>query len=471
MSTTTGIGTSDRPLRVAIVGSGPAGFYAAIALQKQTRCEVRIDILDCLPTPFGLVRGGVAPDHPKIKTVTRVYEKCAVTPGCRFLGNVRLGTDVEVADLRGHYHQIVYAVGNERARSMGIPGEELTGCTPATVFVGWYNAHPDHADAQFDWNSERVVVVGNGNVAVDVARILSKTREELEQTDIADHALEKLAASRVREVIMLGRRGPVQAAFTPAEMKELTELPGVDIVVDPSELELDPGSRAALEEASPKSSARRNYEILSAAAGTSPSRPRSIRFRFCESPVELLGDDSGRVRGIRLVRNELAPDDAGVLRPRPTDVFTDLEVDWVFPAIGYQDRPIPGVPFDERRRLIANVDGRVCDPSSREPKPGQYVVGWAKSGPQGLIGMHKAASASVVELMLQDLESGIITGVGEIDDSAILEFLDARGVRYVTWDDWKRIDAAEVQRGQSRGAPRSKFCQIPEMLEVLNRQT
>jgi len=468
MTTNTRIGTGDRPLRVAVVGSGPAGFYAAIALQKQTRYEVRIDIFDCLPTPFGLVRGGVAPDHPKIKTVTRVYEKSATAAGCRFFGNVRLGRDIEVPDLAGHYHQIVYAVGNERARSLGIPGEELTGCTPATVFVGWYNAHPDHADARFDWNSERVAVVGNGNVAVDVARILSKTREELEQTDIADHALEKLAESRVREVIMLGRRGPVQAAFTSAELKELTELPDVDIRVDASEIELDPASRAVLEQASANSNARRNYDLLSQAAGSSGSRPRSIRFRFCESPVELLGDDKGRVRGIRLVRNELAPDEAGVLRPRPTEVFTDLAVDWVFPAIGYQDRPIPGVPFDARRRLIANVDGRVCDPESGEPIPGQYVVGWAKSGPQGLIGMHKAASARVVDLMLQEIESGTVAEIGSIGDSSIVEFLDTRGVRYVTWEDWKRIDAAEVERGERRGAPRSKFSRVSEMLQVLD---
>ena len=468
MSTKSTIGTEGQPLRVAVVGAGPAGFYAALALQKQTRVQVRIDLFDCLPTPFGLVRGGVAPDHPKIKTVTRIYEKCAATPGCRFFGNVRLGRDIEVRDLEGHYHQIVYAVGNERARSMGIPGEELTGCTPATVFVGWYNAHPDHADAEFDWSSRRVAVVGNGNVAVDVARILVKTREELEQTDIADHALEKLGQSQVREVIMLGRRGPVQAAFTPAEMKELTELGDVDICVDPSEIDLDPASRAVLEQSSPKSGARRNYEILSRVAGKTPSRPRSIRFRFCESPVELLGDENRRVRGVRLVRNELAPDDAGVLRPRPTQVFSDLEVDWVFPSIGYEDRPIPGVPFDERRRLIANVDGRVTDPASRQPIPGQYVVGWAKSGPQGLIGMHKAASAEVVGLMLDDLAAGSVTELGSIADDSIVEFLQAQGVRFVTWDDWKRIDEAEVERGRSRGAPRSKFARVAEMLELLD---
>ena len=461
------IGTKDSPLRVAVIGSGPSGFYAAAALLKQQDHDIRVDVFDRLPTPYGLVRGGVAPDHQKIKTVTRVYEKSALATGFRYFGHVELGRDIQVRDLVPRYHQIVYAVGNENDRRMGIPGESFIGCTPATVFVGWYNAHPDYREAGFDWNSKRIAVVGNGNVAVDVARILAKGRDELARTDIADYALEALDRSKVEEIVMLGRRGPVQAAFTPAELKELAELEAAAMCVDPSELVLDPESSADLEAASPRSKARRNYEILSRTAYEGSRDPRRIRLRFLVSLVAILGDEHNRVRRIRLEKNRLVRDQSGSLRARGTGAFEELEVDWIFVSIGYEGRRIAGIPFDEKRGAIANVDGRVCNPSTDEVVPNQYVVGWAQSGPKGLIGMHKAASAAVVKLMLEDVAAGSLRTASVIDEDSITRFLDDGGVRYVTFDEWKIINDAEVERGKRREAPRVKFSQIPEMLDVL----
>lgn len=462
------IGTKDNPLRVAVIGSGPSGFYAALALLKQEDYEIRVDVFDRLPTPYGLVRGGVAPDHQKIKTVTRVYEKSALAAGFRYFGHVELGRDIQVRDLLAHYHQIVYAVGNENDRRMGIPGESFVGCTPATVFVGWYNAHPDYRGAGFDWNSRRIAVVGNGNVAVDVTRILAKGHDELARTDIADYALEALDRSRVEEIVMLGRRGPVQAAFTPAELEELTGLESADLCVDAPELDLDSESRADLEAASPRSNARRNYEILCRTAHAEPKRRKRIRLRFQVSPVAILGDERNRVRRIRLEKNRLVRDQHGSLRARGTGEFEDMDVDWVFVSIGYEGRRIAGIPFDEKRGAVANVDGRVCDASTEEIVPNQYVVGWAKSGPQGLIGMHKAASAAVVKLMLEDVAAGSLAEALPVDGDSITRFMKDRGVRYVTFDDWRTIDAAEVERGKRREAPRVKFSQIPEMLDVLD---
>jgi ferredoxin--NADP+ reductase len=469
MATDSKIGTEDSPLRVAVIGSGPSGFYAASALLKQNDHAVWVDVFDRLPTPYGLVRGGVAPDHQKIKTVTRVFEKSALRAGFRYFGHVELGRDVQVRDLLPHYHQIVYAVGNEDDRRMGIPGEYLIGCTPATVFVGWYNAHPDYRNARFDWNSKRIAVVGNGNVAVDVARILAKGHDELARTDIADYALEALDRSQAEEIVMLGRRGPLQAAFTPAELQELAELESAALCVGSSELELDPESRAELEAASPRSNARRNYEILSRTAFVAPKDRKHIRLRFLVSPVEIVGDEQGRARRIRLEKNRLVRDRSGSLRARGTGEFEALEVDWVFVSIGYEGRRIAGIPFDEERGAIANVEGRVCDASTKEVVPNQYVVGWAKSGPRGLIGMHKAASAAVVKLMLEDVAAGSLKEASPIDGDSITRFLDNREVRYVTFDDWKIIDAAEVARGKRREAPRVKFSQIPEMLDALEK--
>jgi ferredoxin--NADP+ reductase len=445
-------------MRVAIIGSGPAGFYAAEALLRRTDAPIDLDLFDRLPTPYGLVRGGVAPDHPKIKSVTRVFASTAARPTFRFLGNVRLGHDVTVEDLRRHYHQLVYATGNETDRRLGIPGEGIVRSTPATVFVGWYNGHPDYRRARFDLSVPRVAVVGNGNVAVDVARILLRTPAELERTDIAAHALAALRESRVREVFMLGRRGPAQAAFTPAELEELGKLEDADPIVDPADLPA-PGAGEG----------RGNLEILRDFAARTP-RPgtRRLHFRFLVSPVQVLADADGGVAGLELERNRLEPRADGSLVAAGTGVRETLEVGMVLPAVGYAADRIPGVPYDEKRRIIANDDGRVIDPATGARIPNEYVVGWARSGPQGLIGEHKKASAQVVAHMAEDAAGAAARPLPPRD--AIDAVLRERGVRFVTFDDWKRLDEVEIARGARRGAPRDKLTDVAAMLEVLGQE-
>jgi ferredoxin--NADP+ reductase len=442
-------------MRVAIVGSGPAGFYAAEALLRRADVGVEVDVFDRLPTPYGLVRGGVAPDHQKIKTVARVFAATAARPSFRFLGNVQLGSDVQVEDLRRHYHQILYATGNEADRRLGIPNEGIDRCTPASVFVGWYNGHPDYRNARIDLSVRRVAVVGNGNVAVDAARILLRTRAELERTDVAGHALETLKGSAVREVHLLGRRGPEQAAFTPSELKELGELEDADPVVDPSELAgCAPGEPGG------------NVEILRAFAARAP-RPgaRRLHLRFLVSPTEILAGADGGVSGIALERNRLEARPDGTVAARGTGVIERLDVDMVVPAIGYAADRIPGVPYDEKARIVANRDGRVVDPATGAVVPNEYVAGWARTGPQGLIGEHKRASAHVVGHMIADgtgLESRPLPPRDAID-----ALLRERGVKLVSFDDWKQLDDVEVARGARRGAPRDKIVDVGAMLEIL----
>jgi ferredoxin--NADP+ reductase len=444
-------------MRVAIIGSGPAGFYAAEALLKRTDAKVDVDLFDRLPTPYGLVRGGVAPDHQKIKAVTRVFAATAARPTFRFLGNVQLGRDVTVEELRRHYHQIVYATGNEGDRRLGIPGEGIDRCTPAAVFVGWYNGHPDYRNARIDLSVERVAVVGNGNVALDVARILLRTREELAKTDIAAHALEALRESRVREVFVLGRRGPNQAAFTPGELEELGEMEDAQAVVDPAQLA--DGAVAGEE------SRKGNLELLRSFA-SQPIREdgRKLHLRFLVSPTEILGDSRGGVSGVVLERNRLETRPDGSIAARGTGEFDVLDVGMVLPAVGFAADPIPGVPHDDRARIVSNRDGRVVD-ASGAVVPGEYVVGWARSGPQGLIGEHKRASAHVVEHMIAD-------GAGlEARELPPREAIDAvirqRGVKLVSFADWKQLDDVEVARGARRGAPRDKIVDVGAMLEIL----
>lgn len=445
-------------MRVAIIGSGPAGFYAAEALLKRANPVVDVDMFDRLPTPYGLVRGGVAPDHQKIKSVSRVFASTAARPTFRFLGNVQLGRDVTVEDLRRHYHQIVYATGNEADRRLGIPGEGIWRCTPASVFVGWYNGHPDYRKAMIDLSVRRVAVVGNGNVAVDVARILLRTPAELERTDVAAHALEALRESRVREVWMLGRRGPAQAAFTPPEVRELDALTDADPVVDPAEL-------AGLPEGEPGG----NLEVLRSFVARRP-RPdtKRLHLRFLVSPIEILADAGGGVAGVVLERNRLETRPDGSVVARGTGRTEVLEVGMVLPAVGYAAYRIPGVPYDERTRTIANEDGRLVDPSTRAAIPNEYVVGWARSGPRGLIGEHKKASAHVVEHMLADAAGRELPPLPPRD--AIVGVLRARGVRLVSFTDWKQLDEIEVARGARRGAPRDKIVDVEAMLRILGKE-
>lgn len=463
-------GTEDQPLRVAIVGAGPAAFYAADYLIKQDDLSVEIDMFDRLPTPFGLVRGGVAPDHQNIKNVARIFHKTALNPGFRFFGNVEFGTDIFLEDLRSHYHQIFYATGAQTDRSLGIPGEDLEGSHSATEFVAWYNGHPDYRHLKFDLSAENVVVVGVGNVAVDVARILCRTHEELARTDIADYALDALRQSNVQNVYMLGRRGPLQAAFTPPEVKELGEMEDADVVVRPDEAGLDPLSAEDLD-ASDRNT-RRNVEIVQEFAARRPEgKPKRLHIRFLVSPVEILGDESGGVAGVRLVRNELYRNEQGRLRPRATDIVEEIDVQLVFRSVGYQGVPLPDVPFNEDWHVILNERGRVLDPATRKHIVGEYVGGWIKRGPSGVIGTNKADSVETVECMLEDLEAGLLLDPSQPSAEAAERLIRERQPDYISYDDWMRLDEIETARGKDGGRPRVKFTSLSDMLGALDRSS
>jgi ferredoxin/flavodoxin---NADP+ reductase len=462
-------GTPERPLRVAIVGAGPTGFYAADHLLRQEGVVVEVDLFDRLPTPFGLVRLGVAPDHQKIKSVTAVFDKVAANPRFRFFGHVELGKDVEVDDLRHHYDQILYCTGAQTDRRMGIPGEDLRGSHPATEFVAWYNGHPDFRDCQFDLTQERVAVVGVGNVAVDVARILCRTPEELAATDIADYALQALRASRVREVYLLGRRGPAQAAFTNPEIKELGELADADITARPDEVELDELTRASLEKTPDRATAKK-IEILKGYAVAKPrEKSKLLTVRFLVSPVELVGDETGAVVGMRLVRNRLVTTPVGTLQPKPTGEIEDLPVGLVFRSVGYRGVPLRGVPFHESWGVILNERGRVMDPGTKQPVTGEYVAGWIKRGPNGVIGTNKPDAAETVACMMEDRAAGRLLGPEAPERSAVDALLRQRQPLCFSYEDWRRLDDLEVAAGRRTGCPRVKFTSVEAMAAALGR--
>ena len=463
------LGTPEHPLRVAVIGSGPSGFYAAEHLQDQDGLEVQVDMYDRLPTPFGLVRGGVAPDHPKIKSVTRVYDKIAAHPEFRFYGNVEMGRDLTHADLSAYYHAIIYAVGARTDRRMGIPREHLPGSHSATEFVGWYNAHPDFRHLGFDLSVERAAVVGNGNVAMDLARILASPREMLAGTDIAEHALDALGESGIREIHVLGRRGPAQAAFTNKELKELGELPDTDVIVDPAELELGALTEAHIAR-SPERIRDRNLELLREyASRPDAGAPTRIVLRFLVSPVEILGRE--RVEGLTVVHNELYESEDGQLRSRPTERTTTLPVGLVFRAIGYQGVPLPGIPFDAMAGVIPNEAGRIIDPRTGSPIEGEYVVGWIKRGPRGIIGTNKPDSQETVQMLLADLAAGNLHKEDVPAREVLERLLGERRRDFVSYEDWQLIDLLEQERGAaSGGRPRLKFSRVEEMLHALQER-
>ncbi len=444
----------DAKLRVAIIGSGPAGSYAAGHLLRHTATELHVDLYERLPTPWGLVRAGVAPDHPKIKSVTNLYERTAEHPRLRLFANVEFGRHVTLADLRRHYHAIVYAVGTPIDRAMGIPGEDLPGSYAATDFVGWYNGHPDFRDHQFDLSGERAVVIGAGNVALDVARMLVLTRAELAVTDVADHALEVLSNSGVREVVVVARRGPAQAAFTNPELRELGELSDADVTVDPDELKL--GDGVADPNADP--TALRNVEILREYS-TRPlaGHTRRVALRFLLSPLALSG--SGRVESVTLVRNALGLTADGSLRARATDEQLQIPAQAVFRAIGYRGTPLADVPFDAERELIANENGRV--------RRGEYVVGWAKRGPSGVIGTNKKDANETVGALLEDLAAGALLDPDPISDEALEQFVRERQPQLVDYGDWLAIDNRERALGEPAGRPRVKLTTVAELLDAI----
>jgi ferredoxin--NADP+ reductase len=463
------VGTDANPLRVAVIGAGPSGFYVADHLFRQGEFVVELDMFDRLPTPFGLVRAGVAPDHQKIKSVTKVFDRIASRPNLRFYGNVEFGTDITRQDLREHYHQICYTSGAQTDRRMGIPGEDLLSSHAATEFVMWYNGHPDCRDCHFDLSQERVAVVGIGNVAVDVARILASTPDELAKTDIADYALEALSCSRVKEITLLGRRGPAQAAFTTPEIKELGELEDADVVALPEDLKLDDLSRAALEQ-NPDQATIRKLEILKGYSkrGTT-GKSRKLIIRFLVSPVEFIGDDEGRVVGVRLVRNELYATEAGTLRPRHTGQFEDLPVGLVFRSVGYRGVPLPGVPFNDKWGVILNEKGRVINPTTQQPMVGEYTAGWIKRGPTGVVGTNKPDAAETAGFMLEDLARGKILRPKHPEVAAARSLIRERQPNYFTYADWLRLDELEVTKGQAAGRPRIKFTSLEDMLAALGR--
>ena len=458
--------TTDSKIRVAVIGSGPAGFYAAGHLLKDSADRFEVDMIERLPTPWGLVRSGVAPDHPKIKSVTRIYEKTAAHPRFRFFGNVVFGEHVSREELLEHYHAIVYATGTPVDRPLGIPGEELPGSHAATEFVGFYNGHPDHTDLEVDLRSaERAVVIGNGNVAIDVARMLVLAPTELAPTDTADHALEVLAESHVKEVVIVGRRGPAQAAFTNPELLELGELSDADIVVNETELERALAIHDA--DAEENITSRRNVEILRSYAERPPTgRAKRIVLRFLLSPISLIPDKHGRLGGVELARNKLVFAPGGGLRASPTEERETIPAGLVFRAIGYRGIALPGVPFDERSGVIPNDGGRVLDAAGGGLMRGEYAVGWIKRGPSGVIGTNKKDAQETVDALLADLSTGALLEPSEPDPDAIEALLRERVPSLVTYEGWSEIDRHEQSLGEPQGRPRVKLTRIEELLRV-----
>jgi ferredoxin/flavodoxin---NADP+ reductase len=453
---------TEAPARVAIVGAGPAGAFAAERMLRR-RGDVEIDFFERLPTPWGLLRGGVAPDHQEIKRLDQTFDRETLGRGCRFLGNVEVGVDISHAELMSHYAAVIYATGAQSDKALGIPGEGLPGSWAATEFVAWYNGHPDYRDLEFDLSAKRAVVIGNGNVAADVTRMLTLSLAELEGTDVADHALEALRESRIEEVVVLGRRGPAQAAFTSAELRELGNLSGVDMRVDRADAELDPISRSWLEEEG-TFTARKNVELLGGFAER-PERPgarRRVWLRFLRSPVEIRGAD--RVEAVELQRNEIVRSEDGALRARPVGAAVEtIECGLVLRSVGYRAIAIPDLPFDESLFILPNDHGRVLGPDG-VPLPGVYTVGWIKRGPTGILGTNKRDAEETVASLAEDLAAGALPAPAQPSRDQIDALLAERKPDRVTIDGWRAIEAHELRTGKEARRPRVKLASREELL-------
>ena len=460
------LGSESNPLRVAIVGSGPSGFYAAEALMKSD-IVVKVDMLERLPSPYGLVRSGVAPDHPKLKQAILLYDKIAQSPEFNLIANVTVGKDINIDELRDSHHAIIFTCGAESDRRLGIPGEDLAGSYTATEFVAWYNGHPDYRQRQFDLSNEVAVIIGQGNVAADVARILSKTVDELKHTDIAEHALDALAESKIREIYVIGRRGPAQAKFTPKELREFGELEDCDSIVDSSELELNEASIKELAEKSNIGS-KKIYDLFQKYSGSASSGPASSKkarrchFQFLRSPVELVGDS--KLERVKIEYNQLSGDPFKQ-SARGSGEFYELETGILFRSIGYRGIPIVGVPFHDSWGIFPNEDGRITE--NDEIVPQFYTAGWIKRGPSGIIGTNRACSVATVASLLADLDT-LDSGEQKAGAEILYPLLDSRNVRYLNYQEWQKIDLKEVERGEPRGKPREKFTFINEMMSVLD---
>jgi ferredoxin/flavodoxin---NADP+ reductase len=449
-------------MRVAVVGAGPAGAFAADRLQRRIG-DVAIDLFERLPTPWGLLRSGVAPDHQEIKRLDETFARETLGHGCRFFGNVEAGVDISHPELMQHYDAVIYATGAQTDKSLGIPGEDLPGSWAATEFVAWYNGHPDYRGLDFDLSHQRALVIGNGNVAADVVRILTRSTAELERTDIADHALDVLRESRVEEVVVLGRRGPAQAAFTSSELRELGHMDGVDVQVDSAEVELDALSQEWLDEEG-TFTARKNVELLHefAARPAGGDASRRIVLRFLRSPLEIRGD--GRVEAVDIGRNEIVRADDGSLRPRAVDDEPEtIECGLVLRSVGYQAVPLPDVPFDERSYVLPNDRGRVRDQDGN-PLPGVYAVGWIKRGPTGILGTNKRDADETVERVAEDLASGALKPRQLPARDEIDALLRERKPDLVNADGWRAIDSYERESGRAAERPRVKLASREELL-------
>ncbi len=453
-------GTPANPLQVAIVGSGPSGFYAAEALLKSA-LTVNITLLERLPTPYGLVRSGVAPDHPKLKQVIKVYARIAEASQFNYLGNVTVGRDISITELQQTHHAVILSCGAETDRRLEIPGEDLPGSHTATEFVGWYNGHPDYRDRQFDLSHETAVIIGQGNVAADVSRILSKTIDELKHTDIAQHALDALAMSKIKQVYVIGRRGPAQAKFTSKELKEFGELAMCDPVVATEDLQLNPESKAELAEKT-NAGSRKVVDLFKQFSERRTTKARQCRFTFLNSPVAITGN--GRVQRIVLESNRLAGEPFSQ-KAHGTGARYEIETGLVFRSIGYQGRAMPGVPFDESSGVFANQMGRIH--AADGLMPGLYTAGWIKRGATGIIGTNRADSVETVGCLLDDIDR-LDTGEAKTGAEGCYTILTERNIRYVSFEDWKKIDASEIERGQAAGKPREKYTDISAMLALLD---
>jgi ferredoxin--NADP+ reductase len=439
-------------LRVAVIGSGPAGVYAAGALTQHG--GVLVDVFDRLPCPFGLVRYGVAPDHPKIKSISGTLKTVLEDPAVRFLGNVEVGTQITVEDLHRHYDALIFAIGSAVDRRLGIKGEDLPGSFSATDFVAWYSGHPDAPTDHFVLDARSVAIIGAGNVAVDVTRMLAKSADDLRMTDLPDHVLKVLERSQVEDIHLIARRGPAQAKFTTKELRELGELANADVLIDPDELELDEGSRERL---ATEPVPRRNLEVLQTWAARQPAgRARRVHVRFMLRPVEVLGDD--RVTGLRLERTRL--DRTG--HATGTGQTCMIETQMVFRSVGYRGVPFPGLPFDEQTGTIPNAAGRVLRGGA--VAPGEYVAGWIKRGPTGVIGTNKRDANESVAALLTDAPS--LPSAPIRDPDAVQRLLAERGVRVVSWPGWRAIELAEADLGRAQGRERVKIADRDALLRA-----
>lgn len=453
------LGDESSPLRVAIVGSGPSGFYATEALIK-SGLNVEIDLIERLPAPYGLVRNGVAPDHPKLKQAIEVYKKVAQNPEFNFVGNVTVGVDIKAEDLQQTHHAVMYTCGAETDRRLGIPGEDLPGSHTATEFVGWYNGHPDYRDRTFDLSHETAVVIGQGNVAADVARILAKSVDELKHTDIAQHALDVLAESRVRTIYVVGRRGPAQAKFASKELKEFLEIENCRPYIAPEELELNPASQEEIDSKEGRGN-KKNVEIFHRFADSEDTGKQRICIAtFLKSPQRLEGE--ARLQKVVFETNALTGEPFRQ-SARGTGQTMEIECGILFRSIGYNGVPVPGVPFHERWGTIPNEAGRITAEQEGPVVPGLYTAGWIKRGPSGIIGTNRACAVESVEALLEDLGQLNADRPGR---EGLYKILDNNGVRHINFAQWEKIDAAEVSAGEPKGKPREKFTRQSEMLEV-----